>query len=355
MEQKMEKTRVGIIGTGNISNAHMEGYNTLLDSVELAACCDLDREKAEAFAKRYGFAKVYTDYNEMLANEKLDAVSVCTWNAEHKNAAIAALKAGANVLCEKPMAMNRFEAEEMKKAADDSGRVLMIGFVRRFGKDAELMKTFIDGGTMGDLYYAKANYLRRNGCPGGWFGDKAYSGGGPLIDLGVHVMDFVRYLAGRPKPVSAFGVTYDNLGCDRASSEKGWVSSSKGRDFKYDVEDFASALIRFDSGLTLQIEASFNLNIKNDTGTIELFGTKSVAKLDPEVELFTDMNGGFVNVKPCGSVGGRNIFVAEIQHFIDCVRNGTPCISPAEDGVELMKMIDAIYESARTGRTVEIQ
>ena len=150
MEQKMEKTRVGIIGTGNISNAHMEGYNTLLDSVELAACCDLDREKAEAFAKRYGFAKVYTDYNEMLANEKLDAVSVCTWNAEHKNAAIAALKAGANVLCEKPMAMNRFEAEEMKKAADDSGRVLMIGFVRRFGKDAELMKTFIDGGTMGD-------------------------------------------------------------------------------------------------------------------------------------------------------------------------------------------------------------
>ena len=253
------------------------------------------------------------------------------------------------------MAMNRFEAEEMKKAADDSGRVLMIGFVRRFGKDAELMKTFIDGGTMGDLYYAKANYLRRNGCPGGWFGDKAYSGGGPLIDLGVHVMDFVRYLAGRPKPVSAFGVTYDNLGCDRASSEKGWVSSSKGRDFKYDVEDFASALIRFDSGLTLQIEASFNLNIKNDTGTIELFGTKSGAKLDPEVELFTDMNGGFVNVKPCGSVGGRNIFVAEIQHFIDCVRNGTPCISPAEDGVELMKMIDAIYESARTGRTVEIQ
>ena len=157
----MEKTRVGIIGTGNISNAHMEGYNTLLDSVELAACCDLDREKAEAFAKRYGFAKVYTDYNEMLASEKLDAVSVCTWNAEHKNAAIAALKCGANVLCEKPMAMNRFEAEEMKKAADESGRVLMIGFVRRFGKDAELMKTFIDGGTMGDLYYAKANYRRR--------------------------------------------------------------------------------------------------------------------------------------------------------------------------------------------------
>ena len=116
MEQKMEKTRVGIIGTGNISNAHMEGYNTLLDSVELAACCDLDREKAEAFAKRYGFAKVYTDYNEMLASEKLDAVSVCTWNAEHKNAAIAALKCGANVLCEKPMALSPAECAPCSSA-----------------------------------------------------------------------------------------------------------------------------------------------------------------------------------------------------------------------------------------------
>jgi len=287
----MEKTRVAIIGTGNISNAHMEGYNSMPDTVELAACCDIDRDKAEAYAKRYGFPKVYTDYNEMLAEVKPDAVSVCTWNAEHKNAAIAALQAGANVICEKPMAMNRFEAEEMKKAADEAGKVLMIGF------------------------------------------------------------------AGRPKPVSAFGVTYNNLGCDRASSEKGWVSSSKGRDFKYDVEDFASALIRFDSGLTLQIEASFNLNIRSDTGSIELFGTKAGAKLDPDVELFTDMSGHFVNVKPYGSASriSANSFVNEIRHFIDCVRNGTPCLSPAEDGVELMKMIDAIYESAKTGRAVEIQ
>ena len=353
----MEKTRVAIIGTGNISNAHMEGYNSMPDTVELAACCDIDRDKAEAYAKRYGFPKVYTDYNEMLAEVKPDAVSVCTWNAEHKNAAIAALQAGANVICEKPMAMNRFEAEEMKKAADEAGKVLMIGFVRRVGRATEMMQSFLNGGTMGDLYYAKANYLRRNGCPGGWFGDKAYSGGGPLIDLGVHVMDLVRYLAGRPKPVSAFGVTYNNLGCDRASSEKGWVSSSKGRDFKYDVEDFASALIRFDSGLTLQIEASFNLNIRSDTGSIELFGTKAGAKLDPDVELFTDMSGHFVNVKPYGSASriSANSFVNEIRHFIDCVRNGTPCLSPAEDGVELMKMIDAIYESAKTGRAVEIQ
>ena len=130
---------------------------------------------------------------------------------------------------------------------------------------------------------------------------------GPLIDLGVHVNWILSAISPAcPKPVSAFGVTYNNLGCDRASSEKGWVSSSKGRDFKYDVEDFASALIRFDSGLTLQIEASFNLNIRSDTGSIELFGTKAGAKLDPDVELFTDMSQPFrqrqaLRLAPAGS------------------------------------------------------
>ena len=277
----MEKTRVAIIGTGGISNMHMGGYKALSDTVEVVACCDIDREKAEKYAAGYGIPAVYESYDEMFEKEKIDAVSVCTWNSAHKGAAIAALRAGANVICEKPMAMNRFEAEEMKKEADKAGRLLMIGFVRRFGRDAQVLKSFIDGGRMGDIYYAKATYLRRNGCPGRWFGDKAYSGGGPLIDLGVHVIDLVRYLAGRPKPTGAYGVTYNNLGCDRASGVTGWVSTSSGGTFGYDVEDFASALIRFESGLTLQVEASFNLNIKNDTGSIELFGTRSGAKLDP--------------------------------------------------------------------------
>ena len=134
------------------------------------------------------------------------------------------------------------------------------------------------------------------------------------------------------------------------------VSTSSGGKFGYDVEDFASALIRFESGLTLQVEASFNLNIKNDTGSIELFGTRSGAKLDPELELFTDMDGQFVNVKPWASSLGPfdAMFNAEIAHFIDCVRNGTECRSPAQDGVELMKILDAVYESAATGHDVAI-
>ncbi|MBQ3935260.1 MAG: Gfo/Idh/MocA family oxidoreductase [Clostridia bacterium] len=352
------KTRIGIIGCGNISHCHLGGYKAMPDRVELVACCDIDEPKAKAYAEANGFKSYYKDYNEMLAKEELDAVSVCTWNAAHCGATVAALNAGCNVLCEKPMAMNASEADEMLAAAKRSGKLLMIGFVRRFGNDADILKSFIDAGSMGELYFAKATYLRRNGCPGGWFGDKEYSGGGPLIDLGVHVIDLCRYLAGCPKPVSVYGVTYDNLGDNRAGGDKGWVSkSSLGIDFKYSVEDFATALIRFENGFTMNVEASFNLNIKNDVGNIELFGTKAGARIDPQIEFFTDMNGRFVDIRPSGNTAldFNGLFNREMFHFIDCVRDGVPCRAPAEDGVMLMKILDAIYESAATGHEAPVR
>ena len=351
----MEKLRVAIIGTGGISNAHIGGYQAIPEKCEVVAVCDLDEEKVKRYAEINKVPAYYTDYNEMLAKEKIDAVSVCTWNSSHKGATIAALKAGCKVLCEKPMAMNTAEAEEMLAVSKETGNLLMLGFVRRFGNDADLIRKFIDGGTMGDLYYAKACYLRRNGCPGGWFGDKEYAGGGPLIDLGVHVIDLVRFLAGGPKPVSVYGITNNSLGSNRASGGQDWVSTTKGQ-FKYDVEDFASALIRFDNGLTLHVEASFNLNIKNDKGEIELFGSKAGAKINPQVEFFGDMNGVFVDVKPFGdsSLSFDGLFAREIDHFVECARGNAECISPAEDGVMLMKILDAIYESAKTGHEVVI-
>ena len=351
------KLRVGIIGAGNISHSHLGGYKALPDQVELVAVCDIDEQKAQNYAKVNGFPRAYKDYNEMLAKEELDAVSVCTWNAAHAEATIAALNAGCNVLCEKPMAMNASQALAMKEAAERNGKLLMIGFVRRFGNDADILRNFIQAGTMGDIYFAKATYLRRSGCPGGWFGDKRYSGGGPLIDLGVHVIDLCRYLAGCPQPVSVYGVTYDNLGDNRANNKKGWVSQNNlGIDFKYTVEDFATALIRFDNGMTLNVEASFNLNIKQDTGNIELFGTKAGARVDPQIEFFSDMNKMFVDIKPAGNTAldFNGLFNREIKHFVDCVRDGIPCISPAEDGVVLMRILDAIYQSAAEGREVRL-
>lgn len=357
----MEKTRVGFIGTGNISHCHMGGYKALSDICEVVAVCDLDEEKVKKYAEQYNVPHWYTDMNEMLEKENLDAVSVCTWNAAHKPATIAALNAGCHVLCEKPMAMNEQEAIEMRDAAEKNGKVLQIGFVRRFGKDAAVLKNFIENGRLGDIYYAKAVYLRRDGCPGGWFADKAYSGGGPLIDLGVHVMDLTRYLTGGPKPIAAYGITDHSLGKKRAAAkfakgEGAWqVVNNLGLKFENTSEDFVSAYVKFDNGMTLQVEASFNLNLKNDTGTVELFGTEGGAKLTPNVEIYTDMDGQLVDIMPTGNTGfDGEAFNREVKGFLACVREGAECNAPAEAGIQLMKIIDAIYKSAEEHREVTI-
>ena len=248
--------------------------------------------------------------------------------------------------------------QAMLAAAEKSGKLLMIGFVRRYGNDCKILKDFIDNGYMGDIYYTKATYLRRNGCPGGWFGDKSRSGGGPLIDLGVHVIDLTRYLAGCPKPVSVFGATFNKLG-NRPGVKKdpGSYRASDANDDIFNVEDFASAMVRYDNGMVLSIEAAFSLNLKSDTGTIELFGTKAGAKLSPELEIFTNMNGYMTNVQLTmpTALSFEGLFENEINHYIDCVKNGTECVSPAKDGVMLMKILDAIYESGRTGHEVMIE
>ena len=352
----MEKLRVAVIGTGSISHWHMGGYLKLSDRVEVVAGCDIDEKKLKAWGEKYGITKLYTDYNEMLAEVKPDCVSVTTWNAAHKGATIAALNAGANVICEKPMAMNAKEAQEMLDASKKNGKLLQVGFVRRFGKDAETFRKLAADGIVGDVYYAKATYLRKNGCPGGWFGDKRFSGGGPLIDLGVHVIDLSRYLAGNPKPVSAYGVTYKNLGCNRASGGGlGWQIEGKDG-YEYSVEDMASAMVRFDNGFTLQVEASFNLNIEEDTGVVEIYGTKAGARLAGPLKVFTAVSGMFTNMNMVGDTAfGMEAFDDEIRGFIDAVEGKKECVATGEDGLALMKILDAIYESAETGKSVDIK
>ncbi len=352
--------KIGIIGTGSISHEHMQSYVNHPE-VELYALCDLNLERAQAAAKKYGVdsSRVFTDMNDMLALDELDAVSVCTWNSAHAPCTIAALNAGKHVLCEKPMALNATEAKEMKQAADKAGKLLQIGFVRRYGNDCAILKDFISKDFFGEIYYAKAAYLRRNGNPGGWFGDKTYSGGGPLIDLGVHVIDLVRYLLGNPKPVSVYGATFQKLfnrPTVKASTE--YSSAGKTENDVCNVEDLASAMIRFENGAVLSIEASFSLNLKQDKGEIELFGTKAGAKISPELQVYTELNDYMVNVdftnETALSFGG--LFQNEINHFVDNVSGKSDtCIAPAEDGIELMRILDGIYESARTGHEVILE
>lgn len=353
----MGKVKIGVIGVGSIAHAHISGYQNC-ENAELYAFCDVNLERLEEVGKKYGVTRLYTNVDEMLKLEELDAVSVCAMNSEHAPCTIKALNAGKHVICEKPMATTVEDAEEMARIAKEKGLILMIGFVRRFGNDCKVLKDFIDNGYLGDIYYAKATYLRRHGCPGGWFRQKKYSGGGPLIDIGVHVIDLTRYLMGSPKPISVFGATFNKLK-DRPNLKTG-VASYQAQSGKesgtFDVEDFASAMVRYDNGAVLHVEASFSLNMKKDTESIELFGDKGGAKLEPELELYTDINGRMTNVDLCEptALSFEGLFDEEVAHFVDCVDQKIPCKSPAEDGVELMRIIDAIYRSAETGHEVII-
>lgn len=353
----MAKLKIAVIGVGNISQFHINGYLKNPDT-ELYALCDINEDTLKAKGEKYGIKRLYTDYNEMFReNPEIDAVSVCTWNAAHAPATIAALNAGKHVLCEKPMALNAKEAEAMIDAARKNGKKLMVGFVRRFGNDTAVTEDFIKGGSVGDLYYAKATYLRRNGCPGGWFGDKSLSGGGPLIDLGVHVIDLVRYLMGCPKPVSVFGATFDNIGKRKYLKDTPEYKIRGNGGEPHTVEDMATALIRFEGGAVLSVEASFNLHIKRDVGSIELFGTKGGIKLAPEFELYTEMNNYLanVNLNTPTALSFDGLFENEIDYYVDALISDKDLSSIAEDGLTLMKILDAIYESARLGREVTIK
>ena len=350
----MSKLKIGIIGVGNIAESHIGGYKAN-PNVEITAFCDINEERLKVKGAKHGVTHLYTSVEEMVKTEQLDAVSVCTWNCAHAACTIAALNAGLNVLCEKPMAMNAKEAEAMMAAAEKSGKLLMVGFVRRYGNDMDVLQDFIHAGYFGELYYAKANYIRRNGNPGGWFGDKSRSGGGPLIDLGVHVIDFVRYALGNPKAASVYGATFHKLGNRPHIKTAGNYTASdiSGNDV-CDVEDMATALIRFENGAVLNVETSFTLNVDDNRGTIELFGEKAGAKIDPELKLVSEANGYMtdVSLRFPTALSFDGLFQKEIDHYVDCLLGKCECRSPAEDGYELMRILDAVYESARTGHEV---
>ena len=353
----MQKIKIAVIGVGNISGVHIGAY-LKNPNVELYAFCDINEATLKAKGEKYGINRLYTDEQTMLQElPEIDAVSICTWNSAHAPCTILALSYGKHVLCEKPMAMNATEARAMIDASKKYGKKLMVGFVRRFGNDAAITKDFIDAGNLGEVYYAKTTYLRRNGCPGGWFGDKSRSGGGPLIDLGVHVIDLARYLMGAPKPVSVYGATFNHIGKRENLKDKAAYNiRGKGKEV-FDVEDMATALIRFDNGAVLSVEASFNLHIKKDTGTIELFGSKGGAKLSPEFELYTEMNDYLVdvNLNMPSALSFEGLFENEINYYVDSILNDRDLSSIAEDGCTLMKILDAIYRSAEEKKEIIIQ
>lgn len=350
----MNRVKIALIGAGNIANTHIEAYQQV-ENAEVYTICDINPQRLVETADHFGIERRYTDVDTMLAElPELDAADVCVWNCNHAECAIKALNAGLHVLCEKPMAYNTEEAVRMNEAAKKNNKLLMIGFVMRFSDDAKVAKDFIDQGYLGDVYYAKAQYVRRHGNPGGWFADKARSGGGPVIDLGVHVIDLIRYLMGNPKPVSVYAATFDNIGKrDYLKTSVGWIPRDAKPEDPCTVEDFGSALIRYENGAVTQLETAYSFNGENIEKR-QLFGTKAGIDLSDGVKIYGEYNNFLadIDVKTKNYKGASSAFVSEMRHFVDCVKNGTECMAKAEDGIEVMRILDAIYESARTGHEI---
>ncbi|GIN84360.1 oxidoreductase [Heyndrickxia sporothermodurans] len=344
----MKQLKVCVIGTGSISDMHLQAFVNHPDVV-LYGVYDLVKERAEEKALRYNVTNVYKNLEEVLNDPNIEAVSICTWNNTHAELAIGAIKAGKHVLVEKPLSMNLKEALEVQAAAQKYNRIVQVGFVRRFATNTKVLKEFIDHGKLGDIYYAKASCIRRLGNPGGWFADKKRSGGGPLIDLGVHVIDICWYLMGRPKVKSISGNTYSHLG-NRANIQN--LSFYKAADYDKDqnnVEDMANALITFANGSSLFVDVSYTLHAKEDEIQVKLFGTKGGAELEPELILISEDNDTIMNIHPQIdhlSFDFSNAFQNEIDSFVSSCLTGEKPIAPVEDGVELMKILTGIYEAA---------
>lgn len=344
-----DKLRVGVIGLG-MGRGHIENFRKH-PKVEVVAIADTDPKRLQERGDEFAVKGRYADALEMLAKEKLDIVSVATPNKFHKPLTIAALKAGAHVLCEKPMAMSAAEAEAMLAAARKAKRRIMINFSFRFTPQSRALRREVDAGLLGDVYYARTTWMRRRGMPGfgGWFGTKALSGGGPLIDLGVHRLDLALWLMGYPEPDWVLGSTYNHIASAKAKAE--------GKTF--DVEDLASAYIRFKNGASLVLEASWAGNIKErERMETHLLGTKGGLRqrnLDEtyvfESEFYFERDGQQYDLRPHEPIPGSN---SSMEHFADAILNDTPHIADGTEGLTVMRLLDAVYASAEQGAPIKV-
>ena len=346
----MDKLRVGVIGLG-MGRHHVAAYQTH-PKAEVVAIADPDENRLKEIGDKHAVPHRYTSAEEMLQHEALDIVSVATPNRFHKPLAIAAFEAGCHVLCEKPMALCADEGREMIAAANQAGKRLMINFSYRFTEQSMALKEQVDAGVLGDVYYARTIWHRRRGLPGfgGWFGQKALAGGGPLIDLGVHRLDLALWLMGYPRPIWVMGSAYNPIASELA----------KRQGVPYEVEDMAVGMVKFENGATLEIEASWAANIsERELMETRLFGTKGgmvqrnvEETYKFEAEIYLELNGAQFDMKvhpPSQPVP------SSMYHFVDCIVNEKPNIATAEEGLLVMEILDAIYQSATLGQPVQVR
>lgn len=353
------KIRVGIIGCG-VGQLHLEGF-AQDPRVEVVAIAGLDESRCKHLANVHEVPTVYKAYQDLVADPDIEAVTVAVPNFLHAQVALAALDAGKHVMVEKPLAPTIAEAREIIDAAASSGRILGVIFNRRGRHDVQLLKHEVERGALGDVYHARAFWMRRSGIPGlgTWFTSKKFAGGGPLIDLGIHVLDMALWVLGNPKPTRVSAATYAELG-PRGRGQWQGGRFPYNPDEPYDVEDFATALIRFEGGLTLQLDASWAAYTSyGDEFGISLLGNGGGAEIHAKdysqtgtLRFFSDIGGTPAVTEP--KLLERQNHGEIFKCFVDSILNGTPMSPSGQEGLERVHLIEAIYRSATLGREVEV-
>lgn len=353
----MAKFKLGIIGAGGIGNHHADSALAL--GLDVAAIADVNLEAAQNTANSKGIV-IACSPEDLIANKDITAVVIGVPNKFHKPLAIAAMKAGKDVLVEKPMALNVAECKQMIATAKKTKRILQIGFVQHYSAVATTAKQFIDAGKLGDVYHIKANYYRRRGIPGlgGWFTTKALSGGGPLIDLGVHIIDLALFLMDYPKPLRASGKVYAKFGPRMKNyvHEAMWAGPPRLKG-TCDVEDSAHALIRLENGATMEINTTWAGNFPDDSvnNLMGFFGDRGGMTFQlngDKVQIACEEQGHNVDITP--KLRTVNNFQEQARDFAaNCAKRKQP-ISTGERGMLTQAILDAIYKSSAQDKEVAI-
>jgi len=348
--------KIGIIGCGTIANnQHIPAYMKN-NKAEIKYFCDIIKEKADQAVEKYGCGIAVTDYKTVLEDKEIEAISVCTSNKSHSEIAIAALKAGKNVLCEKPAARTYEEALEMQKAQHESGKVLNIGVVNRFNTGVNKIKQLIDEGRLGKVYQVYVSFRSHRSIPGlgGDFTNKSVAGGGVMIDWGVHFFDIVMYCCGDPqvKTVSAEQFSYLGNPIENYVYQSMWAGPPK-KDGICDVDDGITGMVRTE-GPVITFNGAWAQNIGVDEMFIDFIGTKGGIRLQygKDFTYYSTMNGMLseTNFK----TQETSMFQNEIDAFIDCIESGEKLVSHIDTNIITARMMDAIYRSAELGKEITL-
>lgn len=356
----MKKLKIGIVGCGGIANnKHLPAIKKN-GNFEVVAFCDILKEKAEESKEKFGTsdARVYTDYNELIKEEEIEAVYVLTPNKSHSFISVAAMKAGKHVMCEKPMAKTYADAKLMLDTAKETGKILTIGYQNRYRADSTYLKRACENGDLGEIYYAKAHAIRRRAVPTwGVFLNEEEQGGGPLIDIGTHALDLTLWMMDNYEPASVTGSVYHKLGDQTETGNAFGEWDSK----QFTVEDSAFGFIKMKNGATINLESSWALNtLEVDEAKTSLCGTKAGADMKDGLRINrVQYNKQCVEVPDLKS-GGVAFFDGEWENdadveqrvFYNAVINGEDLIVKPEQAIVVTRILEAIYESARTGKTV---